>query len=94
MDEAIARLVRRTPDGSLVWVTDLLVKDNTTSNYLEHLVGLGRGQLIASFLCLSGGTGCFSRRLALPTSLGTGEPGVQSTCQSVLSQTGKVTCVH
>ncbi|GAB4815998.1 hypothetical protein N2152v2_003044 [Parachlorella kessleri] len=46
MDEAIARLVRRTPDGSLVWVTDLLVKDNTTSNYLEHLACFWPGNLV------------------------------------------------
>ena len=58
MDEAIARLVHRTPDGSLVWVTDLLVKDNTTSNYLEHLVGAAEGQTAVSFINLHESAAC------------------------------------
>lgn len=56
MDDAVERLVRRTPDGSLVWVSDLSSADGSTSSHLEHLVrrhsrGRGPGGVLAA--CVS-----------------------------------------
>lgn len=41
MDDAVARLVRVSDDGALVWTSDLNTTDDTTSNYFEHLVREG-----------------------------------------------------
>ena len=54
MDDALARLVFESADGSLAWTSDLNLTTGETSNYLEHLAsGAGGAAQRKQILCMS-----------------------------------------